>query len=42
MTVFPYPRLDAEKHAEYRLFPINLTRMMLHTKGRRCRISSTR
>jgi len=33
MTVFPYPELDAEKEAEYRLFPINLTRMMLHTHG---------
>jgi AhpD family alkylhydroperoxidase len=33
MTVFPYPELDAEKKAEYELFPINLTRMMLHTQG---------
>ena len=33
MTVFPYPELDAEKEAEYELFPINLTRMLLHTKG---------
>jgi AhpD family alkylhydroperoxidase len=33
MTVFPYPELDAEKEAEYKLFPINLTRMMLHTQG---------
>jgi AhpD family alkylhydroperoxidase len=33
MTVFPYPELDDEKHAEYQLFPINLTRMMLHTKS---------
>jgi AhpD family alkylhydroperoxidase len=33
MTVFPYPELDAEKEAEYELFPINLTRMMLHTQG---------
>jgi AhpD family alkylhydroperoxidase len=33
MTGFPYPELDAEKEAEYRLFPINLTRMMLHTQG---------
>ena len=33
MTVFPYPALDAEKEAEYELFPINLTRMMLHTQG---------
>jgi AhpD family alkylhydroperoxidase len=31
--VFPYPELDAEKEAQYDLFPINLTRMMLHTKG---------
>jgi AhpD family alkylhydroperoxidase len=33
MTVFPYPELDTEKEAQYELFPINLTRMMLHTKG---------
>jgi AhpD family alkylhydroperoxidase len=33
MTVFPYPKLDAEKEAQYELFPINLTRMMLHTQG---------
>jgi AhpD family alkylhydroperoxidase len=33
MTQFPYPQLDAEKEAEYKLFPINLTRMMLHTQG---------
>ena len=33
MTVFPYPELDTEKEAEYQLFPINLTRMMLHTQG---------
>jgi AhpD family alkylhydroperoxidase len=33
MTGFPYPELDAEKEAEYELFPINLTRMMLHTQG---------
>jgi len=32
MTVFPYPKLDAEKEVEYKLFPINLTRMMLHTQ----------
>jgi hypothetical protein len=43
MTVFPYPELDAEKEAQYELFPINLTRMMLHTpRVRRCLISSTR
>jgi AhpD family alkylhydroperoxidase len=34
MTVFPYPELDAEQEAVYELFPINLTRMMLHTQGR--------
>jgi AhpD family alkylhydroperoxidase len=33
VTAFPYPELNAEKEAEYRLFPINLTRMMLHTQG---------
>jgi AhpD family alkylhydroperoxidase len=33
MTGFPFPELDAAKEAEYELFPINLTRMMLHTKG---------
>ena len=33
MTVFPYPELDAAKEAVYELFPINLTRMMLHTQG---------
>jgi len=33
MTGFPYPELDAEKEAEYHLFPINLTRMLLHTQG---------
>ena len=33
MTGFPYPELNAEKEAEYRLFPINLTRMLLHTQG---------
>jgi hypothetical protein len=33
MTGFPYPELDAEKEAEYKLFPINLTRMILHTQG---------
>jgi AhpD family alkylhydroperoxidase len=33
MTVFPYPELNTEKEAQYELFPINLTRMMLHTKG---------
>jgi AhpD family alkylhydroperoxidase len=33
MRVFPYPELDAEKEAQYELFPINLTRMMLHTQG---------
>jgi AhpD family alkylhydroperoxidase len=33
MTVFPYPQLDGEKEAEYEVFPINLTRMLLHTQG---------
>jgi hypothetical protein len=33
VTGFPYPELDAEKEAQYRVFPINLTRMMLHTQG---------
>lgn len=33
MARFPFPELDAEKQAVYELFPINLTRMMLHTDG---------
>jgi AhpD family alkylhydroperoxidase len=33
MSQFPFPELDAEKEAQYELFPINLTRMMLHTQG---------
>ncbi|AKC41544.1 Putative carboxymuconolactone decarboxylase [Mycolicibacterium phlei] len=33
MTAFPYPELGDEKESEYELFPINLTRMMLHTHG---------
>jgi AhpD family alkylhydroperoxidase len=33
MTGFPYPEVTAEEEAEYRLFPINLTRMLLHTQG---------
>jgi AhpD family alkylhydroperoxidase len=33
MTAFPYPDLDTEKESVYELFPINLTRMMLHTRG---------
>jgi AhpD family alkylhydroperoxidase len=33
MSRFPFPDLDAEKEAQYELFPINLTRMMLHTQG---------
>jgi AhpD family alkylhydroperoxidase len=33
MSSFPYPELDAEKESQYELFPINLTRMMLHTQG---------
>lgn len=33
MTGFPYPKLNAEQEAQYRLFPINLTRMLLYTQG---------
>jgi AhpD family alkylhydroperoxidase len=33
VTALPYPDLDAEQQAVYELFPINLTRMMLHTRG---------
>jgi AhpD family alkylhydroperoxidase len=33
MTGLPYPELDGERQAVYELFPINLTRMMLHTRG---------
>jgi len=33
MPQFPFPALDAAKAAQYELFPINLTRMMLHTQG---------
>lgn len=33
MSIFPYPDLDAEGERIYELFPINLTRMMLHTSG---------
>lgn len=33
MAMFPFPQLDAEKQSQYELFPINLTRMMLHTQG---------
>ncbi len=33
MTGFPFPELDAEKKAVYELFPIKLTRMLLHTHG---------
>jgi AhpD family alkylhydroperoxidase len=33
MTGFPFPELDPVKEAEYQLFPINLTRMMLYTQG---------
>lgn len=33
MTSFPYPDLDPDKEAQYRVFPINLTRMLLHTRG---------
>ncbi|MGD1172289.1 carboxymuconolactone decarboxylase family protein [Mycobacterium seoulense] len=32
MTGLPYPRLDAERRSVYERFPINLTRMMLHTR----------
>lgn len=32
MTGLPYPQLDAEQRAVYQRFPINLTRMMLHTR----------
>jgi AhpD family alkylhydroperoxidase len=33
MTGLPFPELDAEQQAQYELFPINLTRMMLYTRG---------
>jgi len=33
MTDFPYPSLTPEDEATFKLFPINLTRMMLHTQG---------
>jgi AhpD family alkylhydroperoxidase len=33
MTGLPFPELDAEQQAQYALFPINLTRMMLYTRG---------
>ena len=33
MTDFPYPCLTPEDEATFKLFPINLTRMMLHTQG---------
>ena len=33
MTVFPFPELNGQKEAEYEVFPINLTRMLLHTDG---------
>jgi AhpD family alkylhydroperoxidase len=33
MSRFPFPDLDAAKEAQFELFPINLTRMMLHTQG---------
>lgn len=33
MTGLPFPDLDAGQQATYELFPINLTRMMLHTQG---------
>jgi AhpD family alkylhydroperoxidase len=33
MTGLPFPEVNAEQQAQYELFPINLTRMMLHTRG---------
>jgi AhpD family alkylhydroperoxidase len=33
MSGLPFPQLDADQEAEYELFPINLTRMMLYTRG---------
>jgi AhpD family alkylhydroperoxidase len=33
MTGLPFPELDAEQQAQFELFPINLTRMMLWTRG---------
>jgi AhpD family alkylhydroperoxidase len=33
MTGLPFPKLDAQEQAEYQLFPINLTRMLLYTQG---------
>jgi AhpD family alkylhydroperoxidase len=33
MTSLPFPRLDAAQEAIYQSFPINLTRMLLHTRG---------
>jgi AhpD family alkylhydroperoxidase len=33
MSAFPFPQLGADQQAVYELFPINLTRMMLHTRG---------
>ena len=32
-ATFPMPELTSEKEAEYKLFPINLTRMLLRTKS---------
>src|SRR5277367_7021926 len=33
MTGLPFPDVNAEQQAQCELFPINLTRMMLHTRG---------
>ena len=33
MTDFPFPTLTPEDEAIFKLFPINLTRMLLHTQG---------
>ena len=33
MTDFPFPTLTPEDEAVFKLFPINLTRMLLHTQG---------
>jgi AhpD family alkylhydroperoxidase len=33
MTGLPFPELDAQQQAQYERFPINLTRMMLWTRG---------
>lgn len=33
MTTFPMPELTPEKEVEYKIFPINLTKMLLRTKS---------